>query len=1219
MHQSIISILTGCLCVCTVTISTSTSSTTATSSTPWTSAASSLETLSGSELPTSTTQSVIGSITPTNTLPSTSTADPTSKVETTSDVLTPTIIHTPTTTQLSTGTAEMATVKDTTNTETSVNPTTHLETSTSLTSDTEAAVIPTIISEATTTETFVTPTINLETTTRLTTNTDTSATHTIHSETTMPDTETVPTAYTGTTESNTTYSDTTNQTTTKTESTTISTIYSTNKQTTASPPTANTNTTDTLTINSETTTGPTTEAIMYNMTILHTTTVPTVITGTTDIHTTNTDTTTETTTYTETTVTRIKTETITTVDRSTSTQPVITTPSKCYNVTELFNGNVTISADGKFAIYTCHDGYRLNGSELRTCANGTWSGYDPSCLENCKIPLTFANGNVSLSASNTSATFTCIPGFVLNGSSQMTCGDGNWSAAIPTCHRKVCGNLTDPENGRLIQNGLLYESMVNYTCNNGYYIVGTWTRTCLESGLWSGQTPRCAKVAVSTCTCKYYTDIWGVIWYESLCGQTQWSQCPKGSSGNYTRQCDSKGVWVNFNNTCIREAISNIAKTLNELNATNANSSAIVNVLITMTAATTVNTTTSEKLTGGEVSKLADSLSKVADILKSSTGTVNITTSMTKDFLTSTSNLLEEKDTWKTMKESGTNDGGKILKAVDTLTDVLRKSFEADSTINKTFSTTNIAIELLNMTGNKAIQFPGGVFADTLDWGGERTKTAITFQPSSFNASFATGVLYRNMSDILPTHSSNDSIYTEIRGQVVAFSVSDTSVNLTKNITIQIEHFSPSYTNPQCSFWNEQSSGSGQWSTLGCFFVNSTANLTTCECNHLTNFAVLMSPFVEVDNILPLRLVSIIGISVSIFGLLLTVLLHACLWRQVKNNRSSLLINLCVALLCAYIVFLSGVDRTESKAFCAAVASLLHYIYLVVFCLMLVEGIEIVITVVYVFATKSRARPMIILAWAIPAVIVGISLGVTKTKGYGNENFCWLSIKDGVIWAFVGPTLLIILLNVGSLVIVLRKLFTMKAMENKNFKDKILTSVRSLCVLVPLIGVSWILGIFYVNENLAVMQYVFAVCNGLQGFCIFLIHCVFNPKMRVALCIRYRRFKSEADTKDSRHKRSNATSNSTPDWRNLILETSSYETINASTEIGKIKRPNVDYKPSSSEDNGYHDDNAVGYTSLGMSNDGYTAYTGYNRHAKHFSDKRKAGYLEYRNYTSTEL
>ena len=42
------------------------------------------------------------------------------------------------------------------------------------------------------------------------------------------------------------------------------------------------------------------------------------------------------------------------------------------------------------------------------------------------------------------------------------------------------------------------------------------------------------------------------------------------------------------------------------------------------------------------------------------------------------------------------------------------------------------------------------------------------------------------------------------------------------------------------------------------------------------------------------------------------------------------------------------------------------------------------------------------------------------------------------------------------------------------------TSLRSLCVLVPLMGVSWVLGIFYVSEDLFFIQYIFAICNGLQ-------------------------------------------------------------------------------------------------------------------------------------------
>lgn len=40
--------------------------------------------------------------------------------------------------------------------------------------------------------------------------------------------------------------------------------------------------------------------------------------------------------------------------------------------------------------------------------------------------------------------------------------------------------------------------------------------------------------------------------------------------------------------------------------------------------------------------------------------------------------------------------------------------------------------------------------------------------------------------------------------------------------------------------------------------------------------------------------------------------------------------------------------------------------------------------------------------------------------------------------------------------------------------------VRCLCILLPLMGCTWVIGIFYVNESMAWIQYVFAVCNSLQ-------------------------------------------------------------------------------------------------------------------------------------------
>ena len=41
-------------------------------------------------------------------------------------------------------------------------------------------------------------------------------------------------------------------------------------------------------------------------------------------------------------------------------------------------------------------------------------------------------------------------------------------------------------------------------------------------------------------------------------------------------------------------------------------------------------------------------------------------------------------------------------------------------------------------------------------------------------------------------------------------------------------------------------SASGKWSTGGCRKVSSNKTMTVCQCDHLTNFAVLMSPYTPV-------------------------------------------------------------------------------------------------------------------------------------------------------------------------------------------------------------------------------------------------------------------------------------------------------------------------------------------------------------------------------------
>lgn len=55
---------------------------------------------------------------------------------------------------------------------------------------------------------------------------------------------------------------------------------------------------------------------------------------------------------------------------------------------------------------------------------------------------------------------------------------------------------------------------------------------------------------------------------------------------------------------------------------------------------------------------------------------------------------------------------------------------------------------------------------------------------------------------------------------------------------LQMEH----YFNSNCSFWNySERSMMGYWSTQGCKLLESNKTHTTCSCNHLTNFAILMA------------------------------------------------------------------------------------------------------------------------------------------------------------------------------------------------------------------------------------------------------------------------------------------------------------------------------------------------------------------------------------------
>ena len=63
-----------------------------------------------------------------------------------------------------------------------------------------------------------------------------------------------------------------------------------------------------------------------------------------------------------------------------------------------------------------------------------------------------------------------------------------------------CGNLTAPEDGQVtftpgvvmtLETGL--DAIANYTCNEGYNLVGDAMRTCQANEEWAGTEPNCTR------------------------------------------------------------------------------------------------------------------------------------------------------------------------------------------------------------------------------------------------------------------------------------------------------------------------------------------------------------------------------------------------------------------------------------------------------------------------------------------------------------------------------------------------------------------------------------------------------------------------------------------------------------------------------------------------------------------------------------------------------
>ncbi|KAJ8385890.1 hypothetical protein AAFF_G00179560 [Aldrovandia affinis] len=343
---------------------------------------------------------------------------------------------------------------------------------------------------------------------------------------------------------------------------------------------------------------------------------------------------------------------------------------------------------------------------------------------------------------------------------------------------------------------------------------------------------------------------------------------------------------------------------------------------------------------------------------------------------------------------------------------------------------------------------------------------------------------------------------TEMYSDIITATLPNTNdIELPEPVNFTIHHKKKSQAGlVTCVYWEDKGEEK-HWSVEGCTASFSDENYTVCSCTHLSTFAILLQteeedvneddPLLEWINLVCMC-VGLAFLALAIFSFLF------CSWNPKINNTARLHLSIC--LFSAHLLFMLGVSRTENTVVCAAIAGILHFLFLSSFVWMLLETVQLFLLVrsltkVQVIQREGlRAWYLLLIGYGVPMVVVGVSAGVFS-DGYGSKEQCWLEKDKNFQWSFIGPVCSILALNLVSFCVIIWSLWPTLA----NMKSEVSQAKDTRLIVFKIVaqffilGCAWILGFF---QSTTVLKYLFIILNSQQGTFIFIVHCLLNKEVR---------------------------------------------------------------------------------------------------------------------------
>nr|BAC29721.1 unnamed protein product [Mus musculus] len=187
-----------------------------------------------------------------------------------------------------------------------------------------------------------------------------------------------------------------------------------------------------------------------------------------------------------------------------------------------------------------------------------------------------------------------------------------------------------------------------------------------------------------------------------------------------------------------------------------------------------------------------------------------------------------------------------------------------------------------------------------------------------------------------------------------------------------------------CVFWDM---AKGDWDSHGCSTVPGDGR-TVCRCDHLTFFALLLRPILDLATAQTLTRISQAGSAVSMIFLAFTMVLYVAfrfsLQRFKSEDAPKIHMALSISLFLLNLTFLINVGSSSQgpPASCWVRAAIFHYFLLCVFTWMGLEAFHLYLLAIRVFNTYfgHYFLKLSLLAWGLPVLVV---IGAGSSNSYG--------------------------------------------------------------------------------------------------------------------------------------------------------------------------------------------------------------------------------------------